>query len=61
MDEDRENVCGNSENLMRSLSELRKHLQTAMLLELYTIPPYLTALFSLKRNRLKKAASILKT
>jgi len=60
-DEERSKICGSPNNRKKSLSDLREHLQTALLIELYTIPPYLTALFSLKQEKFKHAAEVLKT
>ncbi|XP_070541027.1 uncharacterized protein [Ptychodera flava] len=44
-----------------SLEELKKNLQIALEFELSTIPPYLTALFSIKKDHNTAVASILRS
>nr|XP_026689571.1 uncharacterized protein LOC113474058 isoform X2 [Ciona intestinalis] len=58
--EGRYRVCGSEEYLTRTVTHLKEILQMAIFVELYTIPPYMTAMFSLKRERFKEAYSILK-
>ncbi|XP_078660983.1 uncharacterized protein LOC144905272 isoform X2 [Branchiostoma floridae x Branchiostoma belcheri] len=43
------------------LKDLQKTLQTALELELATIPPYLTAMFSLKDGRNREVATVIKS
>jgi hypothetical protein len=44
-----------------TLDDLRANLQTAMLLELSTIPPYLSALYSIKEGKNMMAGEIIKS
>ena len=53
-------TCGNSKNYQKTLSRIRDLLQLAMWIELYTIPPYLTAYFSVKTKSKTKVRSLLK-
>ncbi|MBS0505253.1 MAG: ferritin-like protein [Proteobacteria bacterium] len=47
--------------LIRSLHDLREHLQAALELEHGTIPPYLAALYSIRPGRNRAAAEIIRT
>ncbi|XP_078482977.1 uncharacterized protein LOC100180317 [Ciona intestinalis] len=58
--EARYRVCGSERNLTKTVTHLKEILQMAIFVELYTIPPYVTAMFSLKRERFKEAYLILK-
>jgi hypothetical protein len=46
---------------IRTLEQLREHLQVAMQIELATIPPYLTALFSIKDGTNAEAVELLRS
>src|SRR5579871_5515297 len=49
------------ENPIRTLEQLREHLQTAMQVELSTIPPYLCALYSIKEGTNQESARIIQS
>ena len=53
-------VCGTAENLQQSVVELRELLQLSMWVELYVIPPYLTAYMSVKRKGNEEVRRILR-
>ncbi|CAK8681365.1 uncharacterized protein LOC143461065 isoform X2 [Clavelina lepadiformis] len=54
-------VCGTAENLQQSVVELRELLQLSMWVELYVIPPYLTAYMSVKREGNEEVRRILRS
>nr|XP_018671579.1 uncharacterized protein LOC100177334 isoform X1 [Ciona intestinalis]XP_018671581.1 uncharacterized protein LOC100177334 isoform X1 [Ciona intestinalis]XP_026694728.1 uncharacterized protein LOC100177334 isoform X1 [Ciona intestinalis] len=58
---EQQNVCGSARNLEKTVDDLRRYIQGGMWIELYTIPPYMTAMFSLKKNHPKEAYSLLKS
>ena len=49
------------ENHIKTLEGLRRHLQTAVELELSTIPPYLCALYSLKDGSNQESAQVIRS
>src|SRR5437588_10510384 len=46
---------------IRTLEDLRQHLQVAIELEHSTIPPYLCALYSIKEGKKTEAAKVIKS
>nr|XP_018673405.1 uncharacterized protein LOC100186290 isoform X1 [Ciona intestinalis] len=54
-------ICGTRENLRATMVDIRSILQMGIWLELYTIPPYMTAMFSLKRELVQDVYTTLKS
>ncbi|XP_076814934.1 uncharacterized protein LOC143461064 isoform X2 [Clavelina lepadiformis] len=54
-------VCGTSDNLQQSLAELHDLLQFAIWIELYLLPPYLTAYLSIKQAANKEIRRMLRS
>uniref|UniRef100_H2Z907 Iminophenyl-pyruvate dimer synthase domain-containing protein n=1 Tax=Ciona savignyi TaxID=51511 RepID=H2Z907_CIOSA len=57
----RESICGTATNLQNTIKDLQNIIQMSMWLELYTIPPYITAMLSLKRELWQEVYYLLKS
>nr|XP_026689508.1 uncharacterized protein LOC100184772 isoform X2 [Ciona intestinalis] len=61
MIEARNAVCGTPNKVIKTMEEIRNIIQMGIWVELYTIPPYMTAMLSLKREKFKEVYNILKS